>query len=361
MISVNPKKPHIYEIDSNSLQEILHSWGEPHYRASQIWRGLYNNLWNNPDQFTTLSKSLQHRLEEAFSWYDLEPGLFLESSDGITRKTLFHLSNGNAIEAVLMRYKRRNTICISSQVGCPMGCVFCATGQMGFVRNLTSAEIVGQVLYFARDLNSSNERITNVVVMGMGEPFSNYESTMSAIRCLNQPDGFNLGARRFTISTVGLIPGIYRFMSEDKQINLAISLHAADDDLRSSLLPINRKYPIKDLISVCYEYVRKSNRRISFEWALIRDVNDNDEQARKLAQLLKPFTVKGSSMCHVNLIQLNPTQIYSGNSSTTQQTRSFHSALEYHGIPCTIRTRHGIDIQAGCGQLVVQGNQHHKC
>jgi 23S rRNA (adenine2503-C2)-methyltransferase len=229
-----------------------------------------------------------------------------------------------------------------------MGCVFCATGQMGFRRNLSSGEIVEQVLYYARDLKSRGEQVTNVVVMGMGEPFHNYEATMAAIDRLNHPDGFNLGARRFTVSTVGLIPLILRFANERRQVNLAISLHAADDELRNSMLPVNRKYPLVDLIESCREYVRKTHRRVTFEWALIQEVNDSPEQARKLAQLVHGL------LCHVNIIPLNPTQGYAGKATTRERALAFEEELERHGIPCTIRVRRGIDIQAGCGQLATK-------
>jgi 23S rRNA (adenine2503-C2)-methyltransferase len=285
----------------------------------------------------------------------------LDSSDRETRKTLFEiparynstmrkpeLFEKLGIEAVLMRYSRRRTLCISTQAGCAMGCVFCATGQMGFRRNLTSGEIVEQVLYYARQLQALGEEVTNVVVMGMGEPFHNYEATMAAIDRLNQPDGFNFGARRFTVSTVGLIPLIQRFAAEKRQINLAVSLHAANDELRSSMLPINKKYPLEELIPACREYVQSTHRRITFEWALIKGVNDSLEQAGRLAELLSGL------LCHVNIIPLNPTHKYAGKATSRQQAINFKEELESSGIPCTIRLRRGIDIQAGCGQLAIE-------
>jgi 23S rRNA (adenine2503-C2)-methyltransferase len=232
-----------------------------------------------------------------------------------------------------------------------MGCLFCATGQIGLRRNLTSGEIVEQVLYFARLLKSQGERPTNVVIMGMGEPFHNYDATLAALDRLNHPQGFNLGARRFTVSTVGLVPGIRRFMTEGRQYNLAISLHAADDRLRSSLLPINRKYPLDELFTACQEYVHQTRRRISFEWALIKDVNDSTDQAQLLAKRLAPFLQGNLSHCHVNLIPLNPTSGYSGESTSQGRAREFQKVLESKDIPCTIRLRRGIDIHAGCGQL----------
>jgi 23S rRNA (adenine2503-C2)-methyltransferase len=229
-----------------------------------------------------------------------------------------------------------------------MGCVFCATGQMGFRRNLTGGEIIEQVLYYARLLAQQGEQVTNIVVMGMGEPFHNYDATMQAIETLNHPQGFNLGQRRFTISTVGLVPMIRRFAQENRQVNLAVSLHAAEDELRATVLPINKKYPIADVIQACRDYVAQTHRRITFEWALIRDVNDTPLQAEKLAALLKGL------LCHVNVIPLNPTHGYTGQATTMERARQFQAILEKHGIPCTIRIRRGIDIQAGCGQLATQ-------
>ncbi len=244
-----------------------------------------------------------------------------------------------------MSYDKRKTLCISTQVGCAMGCVFCATGQMGFKRNLTSGEIIGQVLHYAHSLKEQNDCLSNVVLMGMGEPFHNYAHTLDAVDRLNDNSGFNFGARRFTISTVGLVPEILRFAAEKRQVNLAISLHAAEDELRSSMLPINRKYPLKDLLSACRDYVNITGRRVSFEWALINGQNDSPAQARLLAKTLKGL------LCHVNAIPLNPTTDYHGQAASSESARHFMSVLSESGIPCTLRLRRGIDISAGCGQL----------
>jgi len=353
MIPAERELPLIYDLDLPDLERALQEWGEPAYRARQIWQGIYHNLWSQPDQFRVLPEKLRQRLGENFRFGNLIPATRLESSDGETHKTLFRLADQKAIEAVLMRYAQRRTLCISTQAGCAMGCVFCATGQMGFMRHLSSGEIVEQVLYFARQLQAEGEQVTNVVIMGMGEPFHNYEATLGAIDRLNDPHGFNFGARRFTISTVGLVPAIRRFGREHRQVNLAISLHAAEDELRASLLPINRKYPLADLMAACQEYVSMTNRRLSFEWALIQGVNDSVDQARKLAALLQIFKKNGSVLCHVNVIPLNPTRKYPGQPTTRQQAVAFQSVLEQNGIPCTIRIRRGIEIQAGCGQLAV--------
>ena len=338
-------KPLIYDLDFDALKDLLAAWGEPGFRARQIWQGLYQQLWLTPDEFTNLPKSLREKLAGELRWKALIPDTTLQSKDGETVKTLFRLADERAIEAVLMRYEQRRTLCISSQAGCAMGCVFCATGQMGFKRHLSSGEIVAQVIYYARQLKDQGEQVTNVVLMGMGEPFHNYENTMKAIDRLNDPQGFNLGARRFTISTVGLVPMIRKFADEKRQVNLAISLHAANDEDRSALLPVNRKYPLADVIDACRYYVAKTGRRITIEWALIRGENDTPEVAQELANLLKGL------LCHVNVIPLNPTKKYHGKATTRERARSFCDVLNRAGIPCTIRIRRGIDIQAGCGQL----------
>ncbi len=338
-------KPYIFDLDLPELTERLASWGEPSYRAQQIWQGLYQHLWEEPEAFTNLSKSLRQRLDDEFEFSHLAPVTELMSSDGETEKLLFHLPDRKPIETVRMRYLKRRTLCISTQSGCAMGCTFCATGQMGFMRNLSSGEIVEQVIYFARRLRAHNERVTNIVIMGMGEPFHNYAATLKAVRRLNHPQGMNLGARRFTVSTVGLVPGIRKLAREDLQINLAVSLHAADDELRSQTMPVNHKYPIAELMEAVREYIKTTKRRVTFEWALIDQVNDTPEQASKLADLL------GGMLTHVNLIPLNPTQGFQGQASDKARAQRFQEILQQRGVPCTIRMRRGIDIQAGCGQL----------
>jgi len=341
--------PNVYDLDLNAWQEQVATWGEPSFRATQVWQGLYRQFWSTPDEFTNLPAPFRKKLAENFRFAPLAPAQSLHSSDGETVKTLFQLPDGRSIEAVLMHYDVRRTLCISTQAGCAMGCVFCATGQMGFKRHLTSGEIVEQVLYYARHLRQAEgERVTNIVVMGMGEPFHNYDATLAAIDRLNDPRGMNLGERRFTISTVGLVPGILRFAAEKRQVNLAISLHAANDELRASLLPVDRRYPIPELLAACREYIAATNRRLSFEWALIQDMNDLPEHARELGQLLHGM------LCHVNVIPLNPTRRYAGKSTTRQRAEAFKAELEKWGIPCTIRIRRGIDIQAGCGQLAIE-------
>ncbi len=347
-----PTRRLIYDLDLPDLEQAFQAADQPLYRAKQVWQGLYHQLWNQPDQFTNLPKSLRDWLGETFVFQNLTPDQVLLSTDHETRKTLFLLPDGRAIEAVLMHYDKRKTLCISTQAGCAMGCVFCATGQMGFKRHLTSGEIVEEVLYYARMLRAEEEQVTNVVFMGMGEPFHNYDATMSAINRLNNPDGMNLGARRFTLSTVGLVPMIKRFADEKSQVNLAISLHATNDELRSSMMPINRKYPIAELMAACREYIQKTGRRLTFEWALIQGVNDSVETARELGNLLKGM------IAHVNVIPLNPTNKFTGIGSTRERAAAFKAELEKMGTPCTIRMRRGIDIQAGCGQLATRAAQN---
>jgi len=372
----------IYDYSLPDLSKLLANWGEPSYRAKQIWTGLYKHLYQSPIQFTNLPKTLRAKLDNNFEFHAFTPITTLETSDRLTVKTLLKLGDGNLIEAVLMRYgdpadyhneqdsprrteskfrlrkvnsrpnseanqrnKIRRTLCISSQAGCAMGCVFCATGQMGFKRNLSSGEILSQVLYYARILHENGQRVTNVVLMGMGEPFHNYDNVLAAIDRLNDSDGFGLGARRFTISTVGLVPAIRRFADEKRQVNLAISLHNSDDQSRSEIIPINNKWNIDELLEACRYYTQKSKRRVTFEWALINGVNDSENAAADLALRLKGI------LCHVNAIPLNPTMGYKGQASSNLRAKRFKEVLEHGGIPCTIRLRRGIDIQAGCGQL----------
>lgn len=354
--------PLIYDLSLPELTTLLTSWGEPTYRARQVWQGLYQQFWNTPDEFTNLPQPLREKLRVSLRFEALRPVRYLDSSDGQTRKTLFQLADGKLIEAVLMKYgdpaaltpspsprgrgeKRRRTLCISSQAGCAMGCVFCATGQMGFKRHLTSGEIVAQVMYYARMLKERGEQVTNIVVMGMGEPFHNYDNTMAALDRLNDPDGYHFGARRITLSTVGLAPMIRRFADEKRQVNLAVSLHAIHDEARASLMPVNKKYNLAELLEACRYYVEKTGRRITFEWALIQGVNDSPETARQLAAQLRGL------LCHVNVIPLNPTAGYQGRATERRRAETFKESLEQAGVPCTIRLRRGIDIQAGCGQL----------
>jgi 23S rRNA (adenine2503-C2)-methyltransferase len=343
----------LLDLTRAQLRELLTSWGEPSFRADQVWGWLYRSLVSDFNQMRNLPKELRARLGKAAYLQTLTPLVESVSADGLTRKVLFALRDGETIESVFMRYERRHTVCVSTQVGCPIGCPFCATGQSGFARNLTAGEMVEQVLYFARQLDGDQGRrtkdegsgISNVVLMGMGEPLLNYEATWQAIETLNDAMGFGLGARRITLSTVGVVPGIQRLSREKLQVGLAVSLHAPTDRLRDKLVPLNRRYPLRQLMAACRDYGQHTGRRITFEYALMEGINDSLEQAQRLGRLLGELT------CHVNLIPLNPTVGSPYQPSSRKRALAFQRELERQKIPTTMRVGRGIDIQAGCGQL----------
>ncbi|MCP4359566.1 MAG: 23S rRNA (adenine(2503)-C(2))-methyltransferase RlmN [Chloroflexi bacterium] len=340
-----PNKVNLYDLDMDGLESLLQKFGQPAYRAKQIWHWLYQKYVPDVMSMNNLPLELREELTAAVSLNIGDITAKLHSQDGQTEKVLFQLPDGQYIETVLMRYLKRRTLCISTQAGCAMGCVFCATGQMGFFRNLSVGEIVAQVLHFARELNAINERVTNIVMMGMGEPLHNYESTLAAVDKLTNETGFNMGARKITISTVGLVPAIRRYADERRQTPLAVSLHAATNQERDKLIPINRKWPISELMAACHYYIEKTGRRLTFEWALIANENDTVDQARALGNLLHGM------LCHVNLIPLNPTAGYGGAPSSRENVAAFQKELSHFGVSSTVRVRRGIDIQAGCGQL----------
>jgi 23S rRNA (adenine2503-C2)-methyltransferase len=327
------------------LEDFVLSLGEPSYRADQLYKWLYSSLATEFEEMSNLPRALRQRLAEVADLHTLRPVMSTRSSDGLTRKVLFALPDGETIEAVLMLYDDRRTVCLSSQVGCPVGCAFCATGKSGFVRNLSSGEILEQVLHFQRELRDHGQRVTNVVFMGMGEPLLNYEATWEAVQRLTDPRGINLGARRITISSIGVVPAIQRLIGERSQVGLAVSLHAPTDDLRRTLIPLAAKYPLRELMDVCGDYVERTGRRVTFEYALIAGVNDSLQQARQLAHLLKGL------LCHVNLIPLNPIEDSSWQASSPEQVRAFQGELRRLRVNATTRLRRGADIEAGCGQL----------
>lgn len=341
-------KPLIFDLSLKDLEDWMIANGQPAFRAKQIWVAIYQNFKLSAHEITTLPLELRQKLEETFTFQVLNPVKTIQSEDGQTQKNLFRLGDGHLIEAVLMYYDNRRTLCISSQSGCAMGCAFCATGQMGFQRNLTSGEIIAQVLFYARQLSAVDDRVTNIVVMGMGEPFHNYDHVMEALNRLNDPQAFGLGARRFTISTVGLVPRIKQFADENTQYNLAISLHTVDNDLRVSMMPISKKYPVSELMQACRYYVQRTNRRLTFEYALIDGINDSPEAAEALSKTLRGM------ICHVNLIPLNPTDAFKRQGSGQNSVQAFADVLIAHNIPVTVRMRRGIEIQAGCGQLAAE-------
>jgi 23S rRNA (adenine2503-C2)-methyltransferase len=338
-------KPFLLDLDRSQLSELLADWGEPAFRAQQLETWLYQHYVADVTEITSLPKTLRRRLARETSLNPLNPLVSVDSSDGQTRKTLFSLPDGREIEAVLMRYDQRQTLCISTQAGCAMACPFCATGQIGFRRNLSAGEIVAQVLYFARLLSHEGKSVTNIVFMGMGEPLANYAETWRAIRRLNDPAGFNLGARRMTISTVGLAPAIRQMSKEPEQVGLAVSLHAPNDALRNTIVPVNRRYPLAMLMQAVCDYIATTHRRVTFEYALMDHLNDSDALADQLAELI------GELLCHVNLIPLNPTPNSPWSGSPDERVYAFRDRLEAASIPTTVRLRRGIDIAAGCGQL----------
>lgn len=336
----------LYDLSLEALESLLTEWGYPVFRARQIWRWLYAQKATRFDQMTNLPADLRQQLEAQTTLSALEPVRELASSDGRTVKWLFRLADGQLIESVLMDYADgRRTACISTQAGCAMGCVFCATGQMGFARHLSAGEIVEQAIILARWLEARQERLSNVVLMGMGEPLHNYEAVLEGIHRLNAPEGLGIGQRHITLSTVGLVPQIRRLADEGLQVKLAISLHAASDEERSALLPVNRRWPLAELMDACRYYIDKTDRRVTFEWALIAGENDVPEQAHALGRLLHGL------LCHVNLIPLNPTQGYGGSASGSESVARFQAVLSDYGVTSTVRVRRGIDINAGCGQL----------
>jgi len=321
---------------------------EPSYRLKQIQQAVFLDLIDNWEQATTLSKKLRQELAQACPLTIKAHAL--TSSNGQVIKALIELNDGNKIETVLMRHQdQRNTICVSAQVGCALGCKFCATGKLGLTRNLTADEILMQVVYFNRYLKPQQQKITNIVFMGMGEPFLNYDNVMTAIRFLNSPQGFNIGARKISISTSGIVPGIKQLTQENLQINLAISLHAPNDELRSRLMPINRKYNLNKLFTAIDYYKEITNRQVMFEYMLIKDINDTQECMQELATLMhQPLSI-------VNLIRYNPTEIFQPSSG--KQMKRFKDYLEKHGVKVTQRYEFGQDIKAACGQLA--GEQKH--
>lgn len=333
----------LYDLSFDDLTALLIQWGEPKFRAKQVWEWLYDKRVGDMDAMTNLPQSLRDHLKAETVIGTLQIVTEQNSKDG-TQKRLYRLPDGQLIESVLMPYDDdRRTACISSQAGCAMGCVFCATGQMGFARQLTATEIFEQAARFAVELAAQGERLSNVVLMGMGEPFHNYDATLTAVRRLMHDLG--IGARHITISTVGLVPQIRRFADENLQVTLAVSLHKATDEERTALLPINKRWNLDELMSACHEYVEKTGRRITFEWAAIAGENDTPSEAHKLGNLLKGL------MCHVNIIPLNPTGGYAGMPADLETIQQFIRILEHYGVSATVRVRRGIDIDAGCGQL----------
>ena len=323
------------------LKEQLIEIGEKPFRAEQIFKWIYEAEVTSFDEMTNLSLDLREKLKEQFELPNFKILKKLESVDG-TKKYLFDLLDGNAIETVLMEYHHGKTICVSSQVGCKMGCKFCASTGIPFIRNLSAGEIVEQLLAVQRDVG---DKISNVVFMGIGEPLDNYENVLKAIEIINHPKGLAIGARHISLSTSGLVPKIYELADQNLQCTLSVSLHATDNQKRSSMMPVNQRYPIEELIEACKYYIQKTNRRISFEYALAKDNNDNLEDAKALVSLLKGM------LCHVNLIPINKIENGNYTKSTNENIIKFRDYLNAKGITATIRRELGSDIDAACGQL----------
>jgi 23S rRNA (adenine2503-C2)-methyltransferase len=369
--------PNLYDLDLAALEDLLQSWNQPAYRARQIFRQLYVNLAPSATTMTDLPQTLRTRLAEETRIGALELVTIQQADQGTTRKALFRLNDGAVVEAVLMVYSDRATVCVSTQAGCAMGCVFCATGKLGLLRNLTPGEIIEQAVWAAREARlvtpkapsafrtnaqvplpenawwsetpklpaGQSARLSNLVFMGMGEPFANYDRWWQSVERLHDPSGLNLGSRSMTVSTVGLPPGIRRLASERLPINLAISIHAPNDELRSAMMPVNNRYPLSALLAATDDYIAATNRRVSFEYVLLQGKNDHPELAEDLVRLCRRRLV------HVNLIPWNPIPGEPLGRSEWGRVLAFQRILQEANVACTVRVERGVAIAAACGQL----------
>ena len=334
-------KRNIKSYTYDELVEKIENLGEKKFRAEQIFKWIHQENVVSFDEMTNISKELRSKLEEEFTINNFKIIKKLESKDG-TKKFLFDILDGNAIESVLMKYKYGYSICVSSQVGCKMGCKFCASTGIPFSRNLEAGEIVEQILAVERE---EHVRISNIVFMGIGEPLDNYDNVIKAINIINDPKGLNIGTRHISISTSGVVPNIYRLAKENIQCTLSVSLHSSNNEKRSEMMPVNKLYPIEELMEACKEYIKITNKRISFEYALAKDNNDNLKDAKELVTLLKGM------LCHVNLIPINKIDNGKYTKSTNDNILKFRDYLNQNGIVATIRRELGSDIDAACGQL----------
>jgi 23S rRNA (adenine2503-C2)-methyltransferase len=341
----------LYDLTRPELFALVESWALSPVHATRLWKYLYYEGVDSFAEMTELPPRLQARLQSGAVLMAPRVAHDVPSTDGFTRKFLLELHDGQQIETVLMRFTGRVTACISSQAGCAMGCVFCATGQMGFRRHLTAGEIVMQALHVQRCLRAKGERLRNIVLMGMGEPLHNYDAVMRAIDILRDPNGLALGAKKITLSTVGVVPGIIRLADEARPIHLAVSLHAATQEERAALVPTAKRWPLDELMAACRYYIEKRGRRIFFEWTLIDGQNDSPEQAHAVGRLLQGLQAQ------VNLIPLNPTSGYAGAPARSEAAKRFQAVLVEYGLPSTVRQRRGIDIAAGCGQLATDAER----
>lgn len=344
------QKPSIYSLQVHEMKEWLTDNGEKPFRAEQIFDWLYKKRAESFEDMSNLSKGLREKLESHFKLTTLNTVIQQTSADG-TIKFLFELHDGYSIETVLMRHEYGNSVCVTTQVGCRIGCTFCASTLGGLKRHLEAGEIVAQVVKVQQALDETEERVSSVVIMGIGEPFDNYDNMLSFLKIINHDKGLNIGARHITVSTSGIIPKIYQFADENMQINFAISLHAPNSELRSRLMPINRAYKLDDLMKAVRYYIDKTGRRISFEYGLFGKVNDQIEHAEELASLLKGLK------CHVNLIPVNYVPERDYVRTPRDQIFAFEKALKDRGINVTIRREQGHDIDAACGQLRAKARQ----
>ena len=338
----------IYELRLDELEGWCHDRGEATYRARQLYRGVYQQLATGYDEIQVLPKRLRDALAEDVPFAALTPIHEISTDDGETLKVLYQTADGQTLETVLMFYSDRATVCVSCQVGCAVGCSFCATGLMGLQRNLSAGEMVAQVVDMARRARDKGRPLTNLVMMGMGEPFHNYDNVMKMVAILHDPMGMGFGARRITISTSGVVPFIDKLATEPWQVNLAVSIHAGDDELRSELVPLNQRWPLAELIGAIRRYIKITGRRVSFEYAMLNGVNTRDDDARQLARRLRGL------LCHVNLIPYNPTPAYPYERPGKDVIERFAAILRDAGIPATVRYSRGVEIAAACGQLHVE-------
>jgi 23S rRNA (adenine2503-C2)-methyltransferase len=343
-------KPSVYDLTHVQWKAWMLKYEQPEFRANQVMDWLYGKRVASFAEMSNLPKTLRQTISESFQMTSLKQITTQQSTDG-TVKFLFGLPDDYAIETVIMRHHYGNSVCVTTQVGCRIGCTFCASTLGGLKRNLTAGEIVAQVVMTQKFLDATQERVTSIVVMGAGEPFENYDATMQFIRILNDAHGLHIGQRHITVSTSGVVPAIYRFADEDWQVGLAISLHAPNDELRSSLMPINRRFPLAELLDVCWYYLRKTGRRLTFEYALIGGKNDQAEQAHQLGKLLQGMN------CLVNLIPVNYVPERNFVRTSRNQMFQFQRILHSYKVNTTIRREQGHDIDAACGQLRAKYNQ----
>ena len=344
-------KPDLGELNIKETEALLLKLGEPKYRARQIYEWLHKKHVTSFDEMRNIPKSLREKLESEYRITVMQAEDVLISKIDGTRKYIFALYDGNVIEAVLMKYKHGNTVCISSQVGCAMGCTFCASTIDGCVRNLSAAEMLSEVYRIESDLG---ERISNIVMMGSGEPLANYDETLKFLRMISDEDGTNISARNITISTCGIIPGIERLADEGLPVTLVLSLHAPTQGKRLEIMPIAAKYELSEVFKACGDYYTKTGRRLSFEYSVVSGLNDSDEEAHLLVRLLKNFagSLKGhEGAFHVNIIPVNPIEERTYLSPDRARVESFRHILEQNGINATVRREMGRDISSACGQL----------